>query len=833
MRYTLLICSIFFCAISLAQKNSALISGKIVDENENPISNVSIIILGKQKGISSSDSGTFTIKVPTEKSFSLIFSHVGFEEIQRNFFMSHSEIENITIKLFSSQKVLESVLISDKKERTETGLLKLNAKDALLVPSTTGGLEGMIKTIVGSNNELTSQYNVRGGNYDENLIYINDFEIFRPYLVSNGQQEGLSFINPEMVRNVNFYSGGFQAKYGDKMSSVLDIQYKKPSHFNGSAYVSFLEQGLQLNGEIKKGKSTYLIGLRNKNNQSLLASQPTVGSYIPSSRDLQCLISNKLSNKITFELLGIFSITKFSYIPESVKKTSSVFSPLFSSNLGLDVYFDGKEKDSYNTSLIGATIIHQVNNHLKLKWLLSSFKNEENENYDITGSYLFGERDFDNTSSTFGEITNPLGAGIYEQYARNRLKIELWNLGHRGSFEKENHYFQWGNNVEQLKINDIVREFQFQDSAGYALPYSNDGNSNIKGIYSKNELSIIKWNGFIQDNIHFFTPKNDYSLQLGVRYNYNNLNQELIISPRAQLSWKPQWKKDFVFKLATGIYNQPPFYRELKNYAGSLNPCIKSQKSIQYVAGLDYQFKDKVATPFRISIEGYFKSMNDIIPYDIDNVKIRYLGENNAKAYATGVEFRLFGELSKDAESWLSLGLMKTMENLKNDYYYNYLNAAGEIISASSQDQIVTDSIKNDIGFLRRPTDRLITVGLFLQDYLATNKNIKAFLSILYGSNMPYNIPNSTKYRNGLIIDPYIRVDAGFSALLLSDKNKRRSHNPFRNFDNIWLNLEIFNLINRANTISYQLIKDFSNTTFAIPNKLTPRLLNIKMIARF
>jgi hypothetical protein len=545
------------------------------------------------------------------------------------------------------------------------------------------------------------------------------------------------------------------------------------------------------------------------------------------------LITNKISNKITFEILGIFSATKFSYIPESVKKTSSVFSPLFSSNLGLDVYFDGKEKDAYSTSLIGATITHQINKQLKLKWLLSRIKNEENENYDITGTYLFGERDFDNTSSTFGEITNPLGAGIYQQYARNNLSIELWNLGHRGSLEKGKHFFQWGNNVEQLKIKDIVREFEFQDSAGYTLPYTNDGYSNIKGIYSKNELSIIKWNGFIQDNIHFFTPKNDYSLQLGVRYNYNNLNQEFILSPRAQFSWRPQWKKDIVFKFATGVYNQPPFYRELKNYVGTLNPNIKSQKSIQYVAGLDYQFRSKDATPFRLSIEGYYKSMNEVIPYDIDNVKIRYLGENNAKAYATGIEFRLFGELTKDAESWLSLGLMKTMENLKNDYYYNYLNAAGEVISTSSQDQIVKDSIKNEIGFLRRPSDRLITVGLFLQDYLATNKNIKAFLSLLYGSNMPYNIPNSTKYRNGLIIDPYIRVDVGFSALLLSDKNKRRSHNPFRNFDNIWLNIEIFNLINRANTISYQLIKDFSNTTYAIPNKLTPRLLNIKMIARF
>ena len=833
MKQLIFLVFLFFSSSTNAQKNSATVKGIVIDENDKPISNVSIVILGKQKGITSSDSGYFIIKCEAEKSFALSFSHTSYHDSQKEFYLSKNEIVSVVIKLSASLKSMESVVISDEKERKENSLVKINPKNAILLPSTTGGIEALIKTIVGSNNELTSQYNVRGGNYDENLIYINDFEIFRPYLVSNGQQEGLSFINPEMVKNVNFYTGGFQSKYGDKMSSVLDIQYKKPTRFNGSIYFSFLEQGLQLGGSMNKGKSTYLFGIRNKNNQSILRNQPTTGIYSPSSSDFQGLVTHKFSEKFQLELLSVFSSTRFSYYPESVKKTSSVFSPLFTANLGLDVYFEGQEKDAYQTSLIGATLIHTPNKRLKLKWLLSRFNDKEKENYDITGAYLFGDRDFDNTSSTFGEIINPMGAGQYQQYARNQLSIEVWNFGHRGSFEKGKHFFQWGNNIEQVKISDVIRQFEYQDSAGYALPYLTTSIPLINAINNKTDLTLQKYSGYIQDNIHLTKSLRDISLQIGVRYHYNSLNKELLISPRAQISWKPLWKKDVVLRLAAGIYNQPPFYRELSNYNGEINTQIKSQKSIQFVAGIDHQFNSTNEKPFRLSIEGYYKSMSDIIPYDIDNVKIKYLGENNAKAYATGIEFRLFGELVKDAESWLSIGFMRTKENLNHDYYNTYKNAAGEIITPSSSDQIATDTIQNEIGYLRRPTDRLITVGLFLQDYLPTNKNFKVHLNMLYGSNMPYNIPNSSKYRNGLIIDPYIRIDIGFSALLLSEKQTRRSHSPFKSFENIWLSLEVFNLINKSNTISYQLIKDFASNTYAIPNKLTPRLLNLKIVARF
>ncbi len=818
------------CLTAAAQKKVAYVSGRVIDENENPLSAVSVSVLGKAAGIVTNDSGSFRIKVGAEKSFALVFSHTGYAETQQGFFLSENEEEKVTIKLQHLGKTLATVVVGDQKERTELGLTKINPKSAVVLPSTTGGIEGLIKILVGSNNELTSQYNVRGGNYDENLIYINDFEIFRPYLVRSGQQEGLSFINPEMARNVTFYNGGFQAKYGDKMSSVLDIQYKKPKLFGGSVYVSLLEQGFHLEGSAKNERLTYLVGVRTKSNRNLLNSQETKGAYTPSSTDAQAYLTYKLNDKWQLEVLGNFSATKFTLIPESAQKTTSVFSPLFTANLGLDIYFEGQEKDGYKTNFVGLSAINQPNKKLKLKWMLSRFQNKENENFDIAGAYLFGDRDFDNTSSTFGQIVNPLGAGYYQNYGRNELNIEVWNAALKGTMEKGKHFFQFGNSIEQTNITDKLYEWEYQDSAEYSLPL-NSGRLNTF-LNSTADLSIKKYSGYVQDNINFSNNKRDITLQAGLRYNYNSLNNEFLISPRAQVSIKPNWKKDVVFKLAAGIYDQPPFYRELRKYDGTLNTAVKSQKSYQLVAGLDYNFKND-NRPFRITTEAYYKNIRDLIPYDVDNVRIRYFGNNNAKGYAYGIETRFYTELVKDAESWLSIGLMKTKENIDGDHYYQYKNAAGEIIGSKTEDQVITDSVRQDVGWVRRPTDRMLTVGLFLQDYLSTNKNFRVHLNMIYGSNMPFNIPNSVKYRNALVIDPYIRVDIGFSALLLSEKNSRRSHSPFRNFDNIWASFEVFNLIDRPNTISYQLIKDFSNAVYSIPNRLTPRLINFKIIGRF
>lgn len=832
MRLTVFIFLLFSSLASFSQKKTAYVSGKIIDENEDPISSVTITMLGKQNGIQSSDSGKFNMEVPAEKAFALVFSHAGFHEIQKNFYLSPGEKEQLTVKLIRNSKTLQTVVIHPEKERKETGLIKINPKSAITAPDATGGVEGLIKTLVGSNNELTSSYSVRGGNYDENLIYINDFEIYRPYLIKNGQQEGLSFINPALVKNIDFYTGGFQAKYGDKISSVLDIQYKKPVSFGGSVYISLLEQGLHLEGLSKNKKLSWLFGVRSKTNRNLLSSQETKGNYIPSAADMQAYLTYKISEKLQLELLGIISGSKFTFIPESAQKSTAVFSPLFTANVGLDIFFDGQEKDSYNSNLIGISLVQNLNKKIKLKWMFSRYGDIENENMDITGAYLFGERNFDKTQPDFGKITNPLGAGVFQNYARNDLNIGVYDISHKGSYKSGKHFLQWGLAFDHSIIKDHLNEWEYQDSAGYSLPF-NPNQLNLSSVLkSKANLLIDKYSGYLQDNIRLSSGANEVTLEAGVRFNYDALNKEFLISPRASLSFKPDWNQDIIFKAAAGMYDQPPFYREMRRPDGTINTNLKSQKSIQYVAGFDYNLTTN-NKPMRITTEAYYKSLTDVDPYDIDNLQISYFGENNAKAYAAGIETRIFTELVKDAESWFSIGISQSKENIDNDYYYTYKNKEGEVIGSQTKDQVVADSARTNIGWIRRPSDRLLTMGLFLQDYLSTNKNFKVHLNLIYGSNMSYNIPNSMKYRNALIIEPYIRADIGFSALLLSEKSLRRSHSPFRSFENIWASLEVFNLLDRANTISYQLIKDFSNNTFSIPNRLTPRLVNFKLLAKF
>ncbi|MBN8668466.1 MAG: TonB-dependent receptor [Chitinophagales bacterium] len=810
--------------LSFSAFSQTFVSGKVLDENEKPLPGVSVTILGKRTGVVTTDSGTFRIQVTPGRAFAIIFSYTGYSTEQRNFLMNEGEEETLTVRLERGTRTLEEVIVTDRRERNEAGLIRLNPKSVINLPAPVMGVENLIKIFVGSNNELTSQYSVRGGSYDENLIYVNDFEIFRPYLVRNGQQEGLSFIHPELVRNINFYNGGFQARYGDKMSSVLDIQYKRPRQFGGSAYVSILEQGFHLEGTSGNNKLSYLIGARNRSNRNLLSRQETQGNYTPSSADLQTLITYQWNSRWQTEFLGNISQTQFTLIPQFSQLTSSVFSPFFSANLGLDIFFEGREKDLYRTRMLGMSTTYQRNRHLRLKWLVSRFENDESENIDITGAYLFGERDFDQSQPTFGLIINPLGAGVTQNYARNELKVTNWNFSHRGQLEKGKHALQWGIGLDKTLINDRLNEWEYKDSAGYSLPYDPNGLSLSQVIKSKADLDITKVSGFLQDNLVFGDTSHTFTLQAGLRFNYNTLNNELLLSPRFGASWKPRGEKDIIFRAALGAYHQPPFYRELRRYDGTVNTSLKAQRSWQVTGGFDYNFK-KGDKPLRLTAEAYYKNLTNVVPYDIDNVRIRYFGENMAKAYAAGLELRLFGELVKDAESWVSLGFMRTREDLENDFY--------KIYTLDSLNQ-PTDSSTVEGGWLRRPTDRLITFGLFYQDYLATNKNLKVYLNTIYGTNLPYNIPGSVKYRNALVIEPYIRVDIGFSALLLdSDRTKRRSHSPFRGFDNIWASLEVFNLIDRDNTISYLLIKDFANNVFTMPNRLTPRLVNFKIVARW
>ncbi len=814
------------------QAQTASIRGIVYDNSGNPLNGVTVQIMGSQTGTSTNNEGKFQIQVRAGRGLALEFSHTGYQAHKQNFFLNRDEDEEVFIRLMPGETVLAPVEVTTVRQGRIAGIIGINPKLVQLSPAPISGVEALIKVLVGSNNELSSQYNVRGGAFDENLIYVNDFEIYRPYLVRNGQQEGLSFINPALVKNIHFYNGGFQAKYGDKMSSALDVHYKTPTHNAGSLYLGLLEQGLHLEGSRNK-KFTWLAGARNRSLRNLLTAQETKGNYMPSSSDVQVLFGWKPDEKWQLELLGNLSSTQFGLLPEESRQTTSVFTPFFQMNLGLDVDFSGREKDKFSTRFAGFTASKNVNSRFSYKFMLSHLQNREAERINISGSYLFGDREFDPASSDFGLIINPLGAGEFLQYARNELKMNISNVSVRGTWRFGDHFLQAGQSFEIAGIEDVLNEFNYQDSAGFSLP-NNPGPFQIQNtLNASNTLITNRLHGFIQDNISFGSGR-QWAIQAGMRYHYNFLNHQFIASPRVNLSFAPlHSRNDVVYRLNAGRYAQPPFYREMRNPDGRLNKDLLAQDSWQLSGAIDYVFS-WMNRPFRFTGETYYKLMNHVVSYDIDNVRLRYSGMNDADARVWGIEGRLFGEIVKDAESWLSVGFMNARENLYNDFYLNYLNAAGEIIGPQTEDRVVADTREVEIGWLRRPTDRRLNIGLFFSDYLTTDNNFRTHLQLLYGSNLPYNIPGSTKYRNAMEIPAYLRVDVGFMYRLAGgDQHLRRSHDPFRKMKNIWISAEVFNLLDRGNTISYTLIKDFSNNTFTIPNRLTPRLLNFKISFEF
>lgn len=825
-----LLLNIRLSAKLFAQENNAFVSGRILDEKHHPLSNIFVHIKENTQGVYSNDSGYFKLTIPAEIPVNIMFSAANYNPAEKIIFAEKDRTETVTIFITEKNTTLADVNVSSEKQRQQTGLIEISPDKAILNPSPVNGIEGLIKTLVGSNNELTSQYSVRGGNFDENLVYVNGFEIYRPFLISSGQQEGLSFINPMLTQNVNFYTGGFQAKYGDKMSSALDVTYIHPTENHGQAYVGLLEQGLSFEGLSKNKKFTYVVGVRSRDNSNVTKSQPTQGSYIPSSADAQALLTYTFSKKFCMELLGNYSKTKFTFFPQSEQLTASVFSPLYVADYGANIDFTGSEKDKYTTSFAGLTFIHKPDNKLTLKYLFSYFGDNEQQNTDITGAYIFGNRDANGNIDT--DPDNLLGEGSTQNYARDHLKINLWSAQHLGSYNGGNNFIQWGLKAERQTVSSNMNQWTYSDSAGYSLPHSGSQVLMSNVLQNHERLNITRFSGFVQDNI-LFSDSSAYTLQVGARFNYNDLNKELLVSPRVGFSFKPKnWQRDVVFKASGGIYDQPPFYREMIAFDGTTNTQLKAQKSWQTVVGMDYNLK-VFNRPARWTTEAYYKNMWDVDPYDINNVNIQYYANNNAKAYAYGIETRLFAQLVKDADSWISLGIMRTKENINGLTYTDYLNAEGEVITASTQDKTVADSATHSVGWVRRPTDRLVTFGMFFQDYLPQNKNFKVYLNTLFGTNLPYNIPGSTRYRNALEIPSYLRVDMGFSALLLDAERKQRSRSPFLGVKNIWASLEVFNLINHDNTISYTLLKSFDNDTYALPNRLTPRLLNFKIVVNW
>lgn len=803
--------TLFATINTYAQK--ATLSGKVKDEKGRGTELVTVAVEGTTTGTQTDADGNYKLEVPAAENLKIVFSYIGYQNQTISLNLTAGEQKELNIRLKKDAHALKEV-VKKADRRFEAGNVPIDFRKAGEIPTTIGGIEGIIKTYVGTNNELTSQYNVRGGNYDENLVYVNDFEVYRPFLTRSGQQEGLSFINSDLVQSVNFSVGGFQARYGDKMSSVLDVTYKRPKTFGGRVMASALGAGLSLEGANKNQKFTYLLGLRQKSNQYLLKSQPTKGVYNPSFTDGQILLNYRPNTKWEVELLGNYARNRFDFMPE--ESTSSF--GLINKAYQLRVFYNGRELDQFDSRFGGLSTTFRPNEKLKLKLLASGFQTNEKEAYDISGEYRLGELETDLGKASFGQIKTYLGTGIIHNYARNYLKVNVGNLAHRGAYDAKKHFLVWGVDANYVDIADKLHEWERRDSAGFTQPYDPDKLELTKVYSSSTGFNYMRYSGFLQDNFRF-NDSLGLTISLGVRFNYSTLSNEFLVSPRMQLAYKPKWKRDMVIKLAGGLYQQPPLYREMRDLNGVVNKGVRAQKSYHIVAGTDYDFT-AIKRPFKVTTEVYYKRLWDIVPYEYDNVRVRYFGKNDAKGYVYGGEVRLYGDIVKDATSWISVGVMKAAEDITDD----------KIVF---KDVNGSDSGTQYPGYVPRPTDQRFMVGMYFEDYFPKWKNYKMHLNLLYATGLPFGPPDQKRYGDTLRLPDYKRVDIGFSALLLNGE-KHQDSKVWGSLKKIWFSVEVFNLLGIQNTLSYTWIQDqTSNKTYAVPNRLTSRLINAKLIVDF
>ncbi len=809
--------SIFYTNLIFAQDGT--ISGKIISENGEPLIGANVSFTTLKKGTATDENGNYTFNLPPNQSIEIKISYVGFIESRKTVNLKAGQQMELNFMLLYN--TLDSIVVKQTAIRNQP-IIEINPKDFEGLPGPTGGVEAILKLFTNSNNELSAQYSVRGGNFDENLVYVNDFEIYRPFLVGNGEQEGLSFINSNLVGNILFSQGGFAAKYGDKMSSVLDITYRKPKEFKGNVSASLLGADAHFEGGTKNHRFTYLVGVRQKSNQYILNSLETKGDYKPSFTDAQALITYQFSEKTQLEILGNYSRNRYWFVPQDRTTTFG----LVNRAVRLTMYFDGQEIDKFNSGMGGASLSFQPYKNLKLKFLTSTYYTREDETYDLIAAYFLGEVSTNLGNANFNQVVYSLGTGAIQDWGRNYLDAAVFSGEHKGSLDLKKHFLQWGFRYNREYISDRLNQWGVVDSAGYNLPYSVT-DVNAYYIYkTKNILESNRYSGFIQDTWNL-NKNGNITLNLGSRFNFWDINNQFIISPRMQFSIYPEWDStDIVFRVALGCFDQPPFYRELRNLNGNLNLNVNAQRSIHAVVGADYNFKmwDR---PFKFITEAYYKYLYDLNPYELDNVRIRYFGTNDAVGYAYGIDLRLHGELVKDVESWISLNYLNTKENSLTDFAYLFdttFNTAGGIASL--------DTTTTYPGFVPRPSDQRLSVGAFIQDYVPGRENLKVHLNLLFGTGFPTGPPDHNRYADTLRLPSYRRVDIGFSALLLDGK-KHKDQKLWKNLSSIWTSLEIFNLLAIPNTISYLWVKDSYQTIYAVPNYLTARRINLRVVVKF
>lgn len=813
----LLLLFFFTPSIFLAQKTTIL-KGIIRNTNGDLIKNVSIKF--DNTGTITDEKGSYSIRIPLNKEISVEFTHISYQPISKTFFVKNRNIIRFSPILTSKTEKLEEITIQNNNKNAR-GIIKIDTEKAKNLLGANAGVENVLMTLPGvnNNNELSTQYNVRGGNFDENLVYVNGIEVYRPFLIRSGQQEGLSFINSNMVKNIDFSAGGFQAKYGDKLSSVLDITYKKPKEKTTTIDASLLGASATFEGEFLDKKLSAISGIRYRNNSLFVNSKQIETNFQPIFTDVQTFLSYNINNSFKLNFLGNFSLNNYNNEPISRRtRFGTVANPI-----ELTVFYEGQETNTYLTTFGAFSLDFKPNNKFNLTSVLSRYNTQEEEYYDISASYRLGEVESNIGNENFGEVEFTQGIGSQLNHARNDLDAVFTNAQIKGSYKiTKEKILDFGIKYQNEDVRDRIREWEMIDSLGFSIRPPGSLNNNqpyeafegpivpFQNIRTENEVIVNRFSAYTQFSERFFWKEHEVWYNLGLRAhnwsvqaNNGNSKNQTIVSPRAQFAVKPNWQADMLFRFSSGLYAQPPSYRELRDFNGNVNVNVKAQKSIHYVLGMDYSF-DLWERPFKLTTEVYYKNLTDVNSYTIDNVRIRYRADNVTTAYAQGLDVRLNGEFVPGSESWVSLGYLKTEENINNR------------------------------GYISRPSDQRFKLGILFQDYVPSLPDLKAYLNLVYNSGVPGGSPAySDPYDFQNRLRPYRRADIGVSYIIVG--NKKRYKNGWKsNFKQLNAGLELFNMFDIQNSITNTWVRDvFSRTQFGIPNFMTQRVLNFKLAMKF
>jgi CarboxypepD_reg-like domain/TonB-dependent Receptor Plug Domain len=866
------------------------LSGKIVDEKNKGIKDVSIRIDGMQ-GVSAytNESGKFEIEVEPSRIYTLRIVYAGKEPVVESVPMGDQDKFIGTFKLKQSQFGPVNVEYIRPGEFVD----RFPPVDLARLPSPSGNFEDLLKVAglgVASNNELTASYNVRGGNYDENLIYVNGIQIYRPFLVRSGQQEGLSFINSAFVENISFSAGGFDAHYGDKLSSVLDIQYREPLKFGGSAQASFMGGQAHVEGIFAGRRGNFITGARYRANSYLLNSLPTQGDYNPTFFDYQ-LLTNFYLNYDSPErftklfVLGHYSTNNYRFVPATRNTTWGTVNEAYQ----LRVFFEGEEETKFKTFTAATGIEWKQSKQLKMSFVSSIFHSIESEHFDILGEYWINQLETDPSKEEFGDSTSNVGVGGFLDHGRNDLNVWIGNVYTTGKYDfltrektkesglRSNNFseLRWGAKAQYEIFNDELSEWHLIDSSGYSIPLGSSDNIELQEVIKQNNVvESYRFSSHLQFSQNWIRRKNidvDFkkkfktdstksvyettreiknspsklSLNIGLRGGYRTYNNEPWLTPRASITYTPRSyllkedttiaRRNVKLRFSSGLYYQPPLYRTMRGILGEVNPDVVSQKSWHNVLGADVYFT-MWNRPFKFVTEAYYKHMWDVVPYEIDNVRIRYYAENSAVAYATGIDAKLHGEFIPGVESFFRIGFLKTMENINNDDYFLYLNSDGDtIFPGYTFNDTPTDSLIQSPGWIPRPSDQRLTFSLFFQDKMPRLEDFKVSVNTIIGTPLPYGPPTYERYKDVLRSNAYIRVDLGFMYDFINPQNKEKHKEKpfFKHLDQLTLSLDAFNLLGINNIVSYQWLQDIAGRYYAIPNHLTGRRVNLRLIVKF